>query len=234
MIMKKIQVFLRHCYYSKIQEAPNKDRPDWWDKEKVFQNFKKTLNKKTTDYTVIYDEHYGKIEDTFLREETNVHIINAGGEAKSFLSTLNFVLGKNFDDDTIIYFVEDDYVHRPKWDVILQEGFELPVSYVTLYDHKDKYSSMYNDLMSKILITQNSHWKPVPSTTNTFATKYKTLKEDERVHIQYSTNTEPSLDHQKFLQLNQRGKYLVSCLPGYSTHCVKEWVSPCIDWEKYL
>jgi len=79
--MKKIEVFLRHCYYSKIQEQPNKERPDWWNKEKVFENFKNTLNAETTNYTIIYDEHYGRIEDTFLSSEENVHIINAGGEA---------------------------------------------------------------------------------------------------------------------------------------------------------
>jgi len=232
--MKKIEVFLRHCYYSKIQEQPNKQRPSWWDKEKVFQNFKNTLNPETTNYTIIYDEHYGKIENTFLSEEENVHVIDAGGEAKSFISTLNYILKQNFDDDTIIYFLEDDYVHRPNWDTILLEGFTLPCSYVTLYDHRDKYTSMYADLMSKILITNNSHWKPIPSTTNTFATKFKTLKEDAIVHYQYSTNVEPTIDHQKFLDLNQREKYLISSLPGYSTHCVDEWISPCINWSQYL
>ena len=229
-----IEVFLRHCYYSQLQEQSNKERPDWWNKEKVFHNFKNTLNPETTNYTIIYDEHYGKIENTFLSQEDNVHIISAGGDAKSFIMTLDYILSQNFDDDTIIYFLEDDYVHRPEWDIILQEGFTLPVSYVTLYDHRDKYTEMYADLMSKILITNHSHWKPVPSTTQTFAVKFKTLKEDKEIHQKYSTNTEPSQDHTKFLELNQRGKHLISCLPGYSTHSVKEWISPCINWSTYL
>ena len=229
-----IEVFLRHCYYSQLQEQSNKERPDWWNKEKVFHNFKNTLNPETTNYTIIYDEYYGKIENTFLSQEDNVHIISAGGEAKSFIMTLDYILSQNFDDDTIIYFLEDDYVHRPEWDTILQEGFTLPVSYVTLYDHRDKYQEMYAVLMSKILITESSHWKPVPSTTQTFAVKFKTLKEDKEIHQKYSTNTEPSQDHTKFLELNQRGKHLISCLPGYSTHSVKEWISPCINWSTYL
>ena len=229
-----IYVYLRHCYYSKVQEAPGKQRPDWWDKEKVFQNFKNTLNPETTKYTIIYDEHYGKIEDTFLSQEKNTHIINCGGEAKSFIETLRYIQTQNHSAEDIIYFLEDDYVHRPEWDNILLEGFTLPVSYVTLYDHKDKYTEMYADLMSKILITNHSHWKPVPSTTQTFAVKFKTLKEDKEIHQKYSTNTEPSQDHTKFLELNQRGKHLISCLPGYSTHSVKEWISPCINWSTYL
>lgn len=230
----QIEVFIRHCFYSKIQEQPSRKRPDWWDKEKVFQNFKNTLNPETTNYTIIYDEFYGDIKDTFLKNENNIEIISCGKESESFLKTLDIVLSKSLDDDTIVYFLEDDYVHLPEWDKILKEGFSLPVSYVTLYDHGDKYQSMYSDLMSKILITESSHWKPIPSTTNTFATRFKTIKEDHLIHRKYSTNCEPTLDHQKFLDLNQRGRYLISCLPGYSTHCHSDYLSPCIDWKNYL
>lgn len=232
--MKKIEVFIRHCFYSKIQEEPSRKRPVWWNKEKVFNNFLKTINPDTTNYTIIYDEFYGKIKDTFLKNENNVEVISCGKESDSFIKTLDLVLSKNFNDDTIIYFLEDDYLHRPNWDQILLEGFSLPVSYVTLYDHRDKYTEMYSDFMSKILITDSSHWKPIPSTTNTFATRIETLKKDILIHKKYSTGFEPTLDHQKFLELNSNGKYLISCIPGYSTHCHSDFLSPCIDWEKYL
>jgi len=229
-----IEVILRHCYHSKLQEEASRSRPYWFDKEKVFQNFKKTLNPKTTNYTILYDDCYGKINNTFLKNEENVISITAGEEAESFLQTLDYIKSQNYTDDTIIYFLEDDYVHKPNWDVILQEGFTLPVSYVTLYDHGDKYQEMYSNLMSKILITESSHWKPIPSTTNTFAVKYSTLIQDYTIHQKYSTNVEPTLDHQKFLELNQKGRYLVSCIPGYSTHSHSQFLSPCIDWKKYL
>lgn len=232
--MTKINVYLRHCYYSKIQEAPGKQRPSWWDKEKVFQNFKNTLNPETTQYTIIYDEHYGKIEDTFLAQEQNVHTINCGGEAKSFLETLKYIKTQNYSLDDIIYFVEDDYVHRPGWDKVLIEGFTLPVSYVTLYDHRDKYGEYYAEFRTKILQTHSSHWMATPSTTNTFAVKYATLASDLETHIKYSTGVEPSADHYKFLELSQKGRVLISALPGYSTHCHADLLSPCIDWERYL
>jgi hypothetical protein len=232
--MKKIEVFLRHCYYSKIQEQPSRERPDWWDKQKVFENFKRTYNPETTNYTIIYDEFYGKIEDTFLKNEKNVHIINEGGEAKSFLRTLDYISEQSFDSNTIIYFLEDDYIHRPNWDLILMEAFELPVHYATLYDHEDKYMHWYDEFRTKILHTKSSHWMPVPSTTNTFATKFDTLLGDIHIHRSHSLYCEPSDDHQKFLELAQTGRRLVSALPGYSTHCHKYLLSPCIDWEKHL
>jgi hypothetical protein len=230
----KIQVFLRHCYYSKIQEQPSRERPEWWDKEKVFNNFKKTYNPKSTNYTIIYDEYYGKIEDTFLKEENNVHIINEGGEAKSFLRTLDYISSQNYSPETIIYFLEDDYMHRPNWDIILLEAFELPIDYVSLYDHKDKYMHWYDNFRTKILHTNSTHWMPVPSTTNTFATRFDTLLEDLNIHRSHSSYCEPSNDHQKFLELAKNGRRLITALPGYSTHCHKHLLSPCIDWSTYL
>lgn len=231
--MKKIEVLLRHCYYSNLKYS-TQNRPGWWDKEKVFSNFKKTFNSETTNYTIIYDSYYGKREDTFLQNEINVYEINCGMESKSFLQTLNYVLSQKFDDETIIYFLEDDYIHRPNWDKILLDGFTLPIDYVTLYDHGDKYQKMYKDFMTKVLISKYSHWMPTPSTTNTFAVKFKTLKEDVEIHQKHSTNVEPSTDHYKFIELNQKGRNLISSIPGYSTHCHSEFLSPCIDWKLYL
>jgi hypothetical protein len=228
----KIEVFLRHCYTSKVNLS-GANRPDWWDKKKVFQNFKNTLNPKTTNYTIIFDECYGKQEDTFLKDEKAV-TINCGKESSSFCKTLEHILSQNFDDDTIIYFLEDDYVHRPEWGKVLLDAFTLPTHYVTLYDHGDKYQEMYKDFMTKVLATKYSHWMPTPSTTNTFAVKFKTIKEDQEIHKHFSTGYEPSADHGKFLELHKRGRNLISSIPGYSTHAHKDFLSPCIDWSTYL
>lgn len=229
----KIEVFLRHCYTSKVNLS-SVNRPEWWDKEKVFQNFRRTLNPETTNYTIIFDKHYGERSDTFLKDQQNVYEIDCGKESLSFCETLDYVLSQNFDDDTIIYFLEDDYVHLPEWDKVLIDGFTLPVHYVTLYDHGDKYQEMYKNFMTKVLATKYSHWMPTPSTTNTFAVRFKTLKEDKEIHKHFSIGFEPSADHGKFLELHKRGRNLISSIPGYSTHCHKEFLSPCIDWSKYL
>lgn len=232
--MSKIYVYLRQCFYSKIQESPGKKRPFWWDKEKTFNNFKETLNSDTTEYKIVYDEFFGNLEDTFLSNEKDVHIIKCGGEAKSFLETINYIKLQNHSPDDVIYFLEDDYIHRPGWDKILLEGFDIPSSYVTLYDHRDKYGEYYSEFRTKVLHTESSHWMATPSTTQTFAVKYSTLIEDFYIHTKYSTDVEPSADHQKFLHLAQKGRLLVSSIPGYATHCQSDLLSPCIDWEKLL
>ena len=109
---KPIEVFIRHCYYSKLQELPDRTRPQWFNKIKVFENFKNTLNPNLVNYTIVYDEFYGSIDKTFLAKEKNVKIIKCGSECDSFLKTLDIIQSKNFDDDQIVYLLEDDYLHK--------------------------------------------------------------------------------------------------------------------------
>ena len=236
---KPIQVFLRHCYYSKLQELPDRTRPSWFNKYKVFQNFKRTIDPKLANYHIVYDEFYGPIENTFLKEERNVKIISVGSECESFIQTLNYVNSQNYSPDTIIYFLEDDYVHRSNWCKILLEGFTLNPSYVTLYD----FDYFLNDsIFCKLFTTESTHWRAVPVTTNTFACKFSTLLEDYEIHKDASLNGIKekdgfhfSKDYDKFWKLSQDyNKCVISCLPGYSTHCDANHISPFIDWKEII
>lgn len=234
--MKPIHVFLRQCYYSPNSALPNRHRPDWFDKEKIFNNFKKTIDTNLADYTIVYDEKYGPIKDTFLKDEQNVEIVNFGYEAGSFSKTVDIALEKGLSNDTVVYFLEDDYLHRPGWCEILLEGFTLPAQYISLYDHLDKYlDGGYDTLVSKILISESIHWRTTPSTCNTYATKIQTLIEDYSIHKHYSDASPDgvSMDHAKFVHLGNIGKRLITSIPGYSTHC-DHLQSPTIDWKTYL
>jgi glycosyltransferase involved in cell wall biosynthesis len=186
--------------------------------------------------TFFLDVHHPLSEDHFLSLEKNHPVIevNAGTEAGSFLALLDHVRHLNLHPDTILYFVEDDYLHRPGWLNALQEGFRVPDShYVTLYDHKDKYVH-YPYLSSQLFITPSCHWRTIPSTTHTFAVRMQTLIEDFPIHKSYSTGRSISEDHRKFCHLQRKGRRLISPIPGFSTHSEPEFASPCIDWEKYL
>lgn len=236
---KPIEVFLRHCYYSKLQELPDRNRPKWFNKIKVFENFKNTLNPDLVNYTIVYDEFYGSIDKTFLSLEKNVEVIKCGSESDSFLQTMDIIQSKNFDDEQIIYFLEDDYLHRPKWCDILLEGFTIDTSYLTLYDFDYFIAKGY---LSEIFVTPNTHWRAVPATTNTFACRYKTLLEDLEVHQKYSSSEAIkeekgfhfSKDYDKFWELQGRQRYLISPMPGWSTHCDANHLSPMIDWDEFM
>jgi len=235
---KPIEVFIRHCYYSKIQELPDRVRPSWFNKIKVFENFKNTLNSNLINYTIVYDEFYGSIDKTFLAKEKNVEIIKCGNECDSFLETLEIIQSKNLSDDTIVYLLEDDYLHRPGWSEVMLEGFEINSHYLTLYDFDFFIAKGW---LCEIFTTPSSHWRAVPATTNTFACKYKTLIEDMEIQKEYSIygiremdEYSYSRDYNKFWELQKQERYLISPMPGWSTHCDENHISPIIDWKKVM
>lgn len=251
--MKPIHVFLRHCYYSKIQELPDRNRPVWFNKEKVFENFKNTIDPELADYTIVYDEHFGSIEDTFLKDEKNVEIINCGKETTSFLRTLDIVQSKNFHDDKIIYFLEDDYLHRPNWCSVILEGLSNNFDYISLCDHKVNYIV---DSKSIVSYTKSTHWRNIMGCTNSFATTIKTLIEDEKYHRDYSSLLAISMnqlkmlryensyikdeysfsdDYSKFYNLYLRKSRKIGCtIPGFSCHCEEKDMMYIIQWEDYI
>ena len=235
---KPIEVFIRHCYYSKIQELPDRIRPSWFNKIKVFENFKNTLNPDLINYTIVYDEFYGSIDKTFLAKEKNVEIIKCGNECDSFLKTLEIIQSKNLSDDTIVYLLEDDYLHRPGWSELMLEGFEINSHYLTLYDFDFFIAKGW---LCEIFTTPSSHWRAVPATTNTFACKYKTLIEDFEIHQKHSIDGVKevegfhfSKDYDKFWELQNQHRYLISPMPGWSTHCDANHISPIINWKKIM
>jgi len=233
--MKPIHVFYRTCYHSPNQDLPNRSRPEWFSKEKCFKNFKETINLELADYTVIYDARLDPRNTItiplymFIKEGTGL-IISAGTEAESFLETLNIALN-TCKQGQIVYFLEDDYIHTPGWCEKLLDGFELGADYISGLDHRDKYKD-YPDLKSKLYVSQTCHWRTTPSTTNTFAVPYQTLVEDAELHRKYSENPEITQDWAKFEDLQNRGRVLLTPIPGFSTHCNPNDMSPAVDWER--
>jgi len=163
--------------------------------------------------------------------------MNGGNDAVAFLNMLNYVLVQDYSDEDIIYFVEDDYAHSMNWVPIMLEGFEYTAAdYITLYDHPDKYSlQMYNNIQCAIVLTPSCHWRTTPSTTNTYACKFKTLKRHADIHIKYCDLDEKwTKDHVKFIELWNTGSSLISSVPGYATHVETNMLSPVINWEKII
>jgi hypothetical protein len=132
-------------------------------------------------------------------------------------------------DDEIVYFVEDDYLHRISFDDLtgasmdlISEGLQI-ADYVTLYDHPDKYSSDYDGgEVCKVMRTKSTHWRTTVSTCMTFATTSKVIKEDRDVWNQWIKGIHPH-DHQVFLALGKLGRRLVTCIPGRAVHIDSTW-----------
>lgn len=171
--------------------------------------------------------------------------IQAGSSAKSF--RVAFTMALNLSDTEIVLFQEDDYIYRPGSRTAYLEGLSRS-DYVTLYCHPDKFIPAINggnpevdnsgSTISLVSKTDNAFWMTCNSTTMTFATKVKTLKEDKDVWLKHTDGTYPQ-DYLAFLELREKGRTLVQPIPSYSTHAELGWLSPLIgtglsSWENLL
>jgi glycosyltransferase involved in cell wall biosynthesis len=196
----------------------------------------KTIDRDFVNVTFFLDTFYPMNGQHFVKNQSKYKVVEVsdGTEAGSFLKLLDYITGLPLDPETIVYIVEDDYLHRPGWIDIILEGFSAvpDASYLTLYDHRDKYFyPMYENLQAKLYHSKSCHWRTTPSTTNTYIMKFKTLLRDLSTHRHYSLHVNITEDHNKFCDLGSQGKFLISPIPGWSAHIHPGYLSPCIDWE---
>lgn len=218
-----------------------KEKPSYINNQNCLFNAVKSF--PNSDFLIIADNvsmDTSKMIDG-IAPEADVSIFRIGHGAGTFNIALDYALQSGFGDDEIIYFLENDYLHREGSEEAIKEAFSIGADYVTLYDHPDKYipssrgGNPFVDVdggeMTKVFISKSSHWKLTNSTTMTFASKVKTLREDESILRKWTNTTHPH-DMQMFLELRDKGRTLVSSIPGYSTHGETRWLSPLIDWQK--
>ena len=223
-----------HIFYRQYNILGNqKGRPKFFDFEKCFVNLLNTIKGENVDLHVVMD---GRPETNFVHKYkdkvTKFHQIEAGGDQVSFFKTWEIAKNIETADDDLIYFIENDYIHMEGCvDKVIElfSTFNLP-HYVSLYDNKDKYIlPMYDDLVSKIFLTENHHWRTTASACGSF------IVNKELFDLDYDINTNVAGDHNKFMLLNeQRGRMVITPIPGLSTHCVEGLMSPTINWEKYV
>lgn len=217
----------------------NKVKPEYINNEACLANAVKHFN--SNDFIVIADN---VSYETYLMickyvKSSNIMEVSVGHGAGTFNLALDKAL--QMDDDEIVYFLENDYLHKPGSKEVLEQGFYLGAAFVSLYDHPDKYldpSKGGNPFCqggaedTRVYITRSCHWKITNSTTMTFASKVSTLKQTEPILRKYTDGTHPH-DFQMFLELRKNNRILITSIPGYSTHGETAWLSPLTDWNEY-
>ena len=171
-------------------------------------------------------------------QDTQIDYVSVGHGAGTFNLGLDWGLKQG--EDTIVYFLENDYIHKPNSNDIIIEGINLGGDYVSLYDHPDKYipasrgGNPYIEddggEVTKVYLSNSCHWKLTNSTTMTFASKVSTLKEDESILRKWTNMGHYPRDFDMFMELRENGKSLMTSIPGYSTHGETAWLSPLTDW----
>jgi hypothetical protein len=218
----------------------NKVKPDYVNNENCLRNFCNVFFDYTYNIHIIADnvsdDTYNMIKKYI--DPINIQKVSVGHGAGTFNLALDKAL--TYKDDEIVYFVENDYLHKQLSPKILKEGFDLGASFISLYDHPDKYMSPSiggNPYCeggaedTRVYLTKSTHWKITNSTTMTFASTVGTLKRVEPIIRKWTEGNHPH-DFQMFLELRKHNELLITPLPSYSTHGETGWLSPLTDWSE--
>lgn len=219
----------------------SKVKPDYISNESCLKNFCNVFFDHIHDIRIIADNcsestlgMVAKYIDTI-----NIEKVSVGHGAGTFNLALDRAL--KLDDKEVVYFVENDYLHRQQSPKVIQEGLNLGAAFVSLYDHPDKYldpSKGGNPYCeggaedTRVYLTDSCHWKIANSTTMTFASTVEALKRTEPILRKYTNQGHYPDDFKMFLHLRDENELLVTPLPGYATHGETAWLSPLTDWSK--
>lgn len=236
------------CYYRLCDKARMGYGYNW---KNCFQNFIKNFQPNSEELIVYIDnsekstvaeakdlcDEYG-----FSNKETYL------GNAMSFYVTAQDALSN--EDNDIVYFVENDYLHREGSKQALYEIFNTFAQndYATLYDHPDKYYPFFWDtntqsyrnyceiqentnIQSRLYCLRSGWWRTVPTTCMTFACLTKTLKQDFSIIQKWTEpyGSDRPKDFDMFNELIGNGRKLYSPIPSYSGHTTL--LPTGVDWK---
>ena len=241
---------------------PEKVKPDYASKEDCLRVY---VREFTNSNLIVLCDNVSQQTLKMVQkyaDKDNVYVTN-NGNTGSFLASLDIAnriaIEKGLLDDTIFYFLEDDYLHRRGARNIMFEAFEdLKADYVTLYDHPDKYQNLkdpryvwghgrvdieedgirkpgiiYNvGKQDTVYVSKSTHWRTVESTTMTWATTAKNVVEDFQDLWSLHEGQPLPMGGATFRMLAEKGKKLYSPLTAYSTHAEEKWMAYFVDWKK--
>lgn len=260
----KIQIYLRQ--FSGLRNNP--DRPAWFNTEKVFVNLLKTVdsncsltvcferekdfnnhftskyyNEKDPNFKLVFIDTKTIKRNTFS-EEAWSHSVAATSE----IILKDIQIGK-INDQTLIYILEEDYLHLPYWPQIVLDLFNNFIAdndYVCLYDHNDKYIfrqsdevinkynlekhwGMYRNLKSEIIASNARHWRNLPNCGLSMVMSKALFLRDQELWIKGYSDCEIGY------QLSTKHKTnFWTPMPSVSTHCINPFVAPLVDWQKVI
>lgn len=247
----KLSMNIYYMHYDTDHKAVIKDRPAWFSYEACLKNIIRTIELAPLDVSIkfylMFDGDQESFEKNFCSKyfsscdakktkncEYNVVFIDAGSGAKSGQKTLDFIASQTFDSNDLVYTLENDYLHSDQWIENVRDIHQSSIKfdYLTLYDHGDKYQhntgfhKRYLSLRSKLYVCQKLHWRTMTSTCFSFICKPSILKRDALIFKKFH-------DMKAFTILRYlKNRTLLSAVPGQSTHCMSNYLSPVTNWAE--
>ena len=246
----------------RISDNSNKEKikPDYASKENCLRTFVREFGR---DNLILLCDNVTEETHKMVQQYVDADKIHLtqNGNTGSFIASWDLAkrIAEQYGDDVIIYFVEDDYIHRRGAREILVEAFrDLNATYASLYDHPDKYQNFKDErftwdqgkqdedingirvpkhiygqgLDSKVYISKTTHWRTVSSTTMTWACRGKDVIEDFQDMWDLHYGKHLPMGGDTFRMIYKKGKQLISCIPSYAAHAEEKWLPYFINWKQ--
>lgn len=133
-----------------------------------------------TQYRQMFEKYLNLKDVDFI--ETSVKSNGA-----TFGMQMDLLLNQDYSEN--IYFAEDDYFYLPDtFSELLEAITHLDCDFISPYDHLDLYTKCFHNRNYYIKFHGKRHWRSSASTTMTFLTTKKLLKNTESVFRTYIRN----------------------------------------------
>jgi len=116
----------------------SKVKPDYINNESCLKNFCNVFFDHIHDIRILADNCSESTLSMVAKyiDPINIEEVSVGHGAGTFNLALDRAL--RLDDKEVVYFVENDYLHKQQSPKVIQEGLNLGSSFVSLYDHPDQ------------------------------------------------------------------------------------------------
>jgi hypothetical protein len=243
--------------YYRISDKNRRGKtPSYFTNENCLNNFIKNFKIKDSDTLIIVADNVSEETYKWLQTYGKIIMRTQLGNTGSFYFCLDEVTKSSYSDDEIVYFVENDYLHKQGSREIMDEAFQFfNADYVSLYDSPEKYGTHYNvnynqavldpgifkKYRSEIFCGANNYWRTTDTLTMTFASTLKNLRYDKQIFYGYMVDIR--VEDKKLYQIPGdfeifktislvREKRILTPMPGAATH--GDILSPFIKWKNEI
>lgn len=238
---------INFIYRSAPGNSKKHTRPEYFDKAACLKSFISAYNNvpdaNKGDVIFLND---GELDSDIrsLMDSMEAEIIQLGGigNSSSLRYAHNIGMTKEWEEQDLIYFAEDDYIYMENaFAYLLNAADDLADGhYFTLYDHPDRYTRKddVNDGYSKVFVSRDCHWRTVESTCQTYGARIRSFRKDSWIH-RLGTSLNTPRGREMFRAVQGIGKYfwkfpkhkVLSPMPSLCTHMETEFLAKNVDWE---
>ena len=242
----KLKVIYRLCdavnsLHGRPDGIPGSPRPLGLDKKEVIKlclsSLETTLKGLDHEVFIVGDRVSEEIWELAKEKLKPVYYFNSQeklGDGKSLLESSKVAMNQN--DDDLIYFVEDDYLHDPEnFAQRIKDIFDFAEKnlQVPWFVHPTDYPDQYSRLLKRSYLfqTNSGYCREISSTTHTFMVQKKYYK----LFVDFFRECHKDDGNDgKLSTIFQDKAICLSPLPGVATHFHIGTISNYVDWNKVI